>query len=243
MLAQGKPSASEICAKLNAVVEDGSALTRMRMNVGPSASTRRTVLQIQVKARRSNSKTDVVYQLLWPTNRRGEAFVVSKSDGKSAGGSTIVDGKTASLGSSDLLKPFFGTDLAYVDVVENFFRWKSQAITGEEKIGRTNCLVLESKPGSGDSTPYGKVKSWIDPEKLVPMRVEKYSKSGQLVRRIDTDRVTKDDKGRHIPMNLSIRQPGSKNVTEIEGAKIRHDVKFSDNEFTADGLSNFKTGS
>jgi hypothetical protein len=79
------------------------------------------------------------------------------------------------------------------------------------------------------------VKSWIDTRRMVPMRVEKYSGSGQLVRRIDTTRVATDDKRRHIPANLSVRGPRG-SVTEIDGSKIKHDVTFDDREFTPEGL-------
>jgi len=33
------------------------------------------------------------------------------------------------------------------------------------------------------------VRSWIDVRRLLPLRVEKYASSGQLLRRIDTTRV------------------------------------------------------
>ena len=81
---------------------------------------------------------------------------------------------------------FFGSDLSYEDLVENFFAWDNQAIVGTETVDRVPCQILESKPGKGDRSSYAKVRSWIDVKRLVPLRVEKYLASGQLARRIDT---------------------------------------------------------
>jgi hypothetical protein len=76
---------------------------------------------------------------------------------------------------------------------------------------------------------YGKVRSWIDPDRMVTMRVEKYDKAGQLARRIETTQVAKDDRGRHVPAGMSVKAGGK--VTEIDGVNIRHDVTHSDADF------------
>ncbi|MEI9897843.1 MAG: outer membrane lipoprotein-sorting protein [Chthoniobacter sp.] len=79
-----------------------------------------------------------------------------------------------------------------------------QAIVGTETVDGVNCQILESKPGKGDRSTYGSVRSWIDAKRLVPLRIEKYSGSGQVLRRIDTTRVV-TDAGHAIPANLSVR--------------------------------------
>jgi hypothetical protein len=67
--------------------------------------------------------------------------------------------------------------------------------------------------------------------------VEKYLPSGQLARRIDTTRVATDDKGRPIPADLTVRRLGGDSVTDLDGSRIRHDVAFTDREFTPAGLT------
>jgi hypothetical protein len=133
----------------------------------------------------------------------------------------------------------FGSDLAYQDIIENFFSWENQSLAGKETIDRVECVILESKPGSKDSTPYSLVRSWVDPDKLVTLRVEKYDGSGNLTRRIDTDRVAKDDNKRDIPASLTVQRSGAGTVTEIEGSNIRHDVKYTDQDFTTQSLTDF----
>jgi hypothetical protein len=72
----------------------------------------------------------------------------------------------------------FGGDLSYADLIENFFAWEQQSIAGTEIVDRVSCQILESRPGKGDRSIYGRVLSWIDPKRLVPLRVEKYFESG-----------------------------------------------------------------
>ena len=69
------------------------------------------------------------------------------------------------------------------------------------------------------------------------MRVEKYLASGRLARRIDTTRVVNDDKGRPIPANLTVHGGRADSTTELDGSRIKHDVNYSDHDFTPEGLA------
>jgi hypothetical protein len=95
---------------------------------------------------------------------------------------------------------------------------------------------LESKPDSSAASPYARVRSWIDPQRFVPLRIEKYSASGELVRRIDVTRVARDEKHKPIPASLTVHGPRKNSVTEFNGAHIDQDVRFTDADFTAAGI-------
>ena len=80
--AQGEtPSAKELAARLSEVVEDGDSATRLRLKVEPAAGGDKIVLQLQVKARRSAEKTEVLYQVLWPKANKGQAFLIQQDRG------------------------------------------------------------------------------------------------------------------------------------------------------------------
>jgi hypothetical protein len=121
--------------------------------------------------------------------------------------------------------------------VENFFAWKKQAIVGSEAINNVNCQILESKPDGSSVTVYAKVRSWIDPQRFVPMRIEKYSSSGELVRRVDITRVARDERHNPIAASLTVHGPRKNSVTEFNGARIDQDVNLADGDFTPAGLS------
>jgi hypothetical protein len=235
------PTAEELAALLSKSIADGDSATRLRMNIKPTAGGKKTVLQLQVKARRTASKSEVVYQTLWPKDRKGESFVLQKRRGSAPVGSALRPPKTVSpLNRANMKDSIFGSDLAYEDVIDNFFHWESQSLAGKEMIGRVECIILESKPGAKSSSHYGSVRSWIDPKKLVPLRIEKFSSAGKLAVRIDTDRVSKNDRARHVPSRLVVRRTGSGTETEVEGSDIRHSMKYSDKDFTPDALTDFK---
>jgi hypothetical protein len=229
-------SARDLAASLSAR-QDGTSYVRLRLDVKQPNDTPKIALQIQIKQRRTKAANDLVYQVLWPKERKGEAVLLHEADGRPPTGSLFMPpDKLRSLDASQMNQALFGSDLSYQDVIENFFAWENQVIVGNEVINRVGCLILESRPGKGESTPYGSVRSWIDPNRLVPLRVEKYLASGGLARRIETTRVGTDDKGRFIPATLTVRGSREDSVTDLEGSRIRHDVTYADREFTPEGL-------
>lgn len=229
-------SARDLAATLSAR-QDGTSYVRLRLDVKQPSDTTKIALQIQIKQRRTKAANDIVYQVLWPKERKGEAVLLHQADGHPPTGSLFIPpDKLRSLDASQMNEALFGSDLSYQDVIEIFFAWENQAIAGNEVINRVSCIILESRPGKGESTPYGSVRSWIDPSRLVPLRVEKYLPSGALARRIETTRVATDDKGRFIPATLTVHGTRQDSVTVLEGSRIKHDVPYGDREFTPEGL-------
>jgi outer membrane lipoprotein-sorting protein len=225
-----KELASAVAAK-----QEGDAYVRLRLQVKPSGNAADETLQIQIKERRTKSAIDLVYQVLWPQARKGESVLLHQEAGRPASGSLFTPpDKAQTLTASQLREPFFGSDLSYLDVIEDPLSWDNQTIAGTEAINGVNCTILESKPNKGESE-YAKVRSWIDPNRLVLMRIEKYLPSGELRVRIETSRVSNDDKGWPIPANLTVHNPKG-SVTELDGSRIKHNVTFSDSEFTPEGL-------
>lgn len=228
-------SANDLASSL-AARQEGAAYVRLRLQVKSSENGAPETLQIQIKERRTKEATDLVYQVLWPQERKGESVLLHQGAGHSAGGTVFTPpDKFQTLSGSQLKEPFFASDLSYLDVIEDAFSWQNQSIAGTEAINGVTCTVLESKPSKGESE-YAKVRSWIDTNRLVPLRIEKYSASGDLKLRIETTRVANDDKGRPIPANLVVHDPKKGSVSELDGSRIKHNVTFSDAEFTPEGL-------
>lgn len=226
-------TASELAERLNAGREPGTTYVRARLEVKGEPG---TVLQLQIKERRSRDGGEVLYQVLWPKERKGEAVLLRRS-GHSVSGTLFSPPDTVTpLGASQLTQPFFGSNLSYEDMMENFFGWSQQAIVGTDTVNAVKCPILESKPGKGERASYGKVRSWIDTRRMIPLRVEKYSPSGKLVRRIDIKRVATDSRDRHIPADLIVHGPGGGSVTELDGSRIKHGVAFTEREFTPEGM-------
>lgn len=228
-------SAEQLAAKLGSAAQDGDSSARVRVKIYRPGS-EPEIYQVRIVSRRQGNASRVRYTVLWPNERKGEAFVLEQAGAAAAQGSIRASGGARSgLARSAALEPILGSDLAYQDAIENFFLWKNQALAGSDQAGGADCVILESKPAEQDSTPYGKVRSWIDPRKMVVMKVEKFDRAGRLVRRIETAGVAKDDLGRNVPASMTVRRTGSGTTTEIEGAGIRHDAAAADAEFDLGG--------
>jgi Outer membrane lipoprotein-sorting protein len=230
-------SAKDLAAELSAL-QDGTSYVRLRLEVRQPIDTTKIALQLQIKERHTKTATDLVYQILWPKERKGEAVLLQKTNGNAPIGALYLPpDKPRPLNTSQMNEALFGSDLSYQDVIENFFGWENQTIVGTETLNRVSCLILESRPGKNEFSSYASIRSWIDPRKLVPLRVEKYRPSGQRLLRIDTTRVATDDKGRFIPADLIVTGSRADSATNLDGSRIRHDVTYTDRDFTPEGLT------
>jgi hypothetical protein len=227
-------SAAELAERLDSA-RQGNALIRSKMDI-QSPNTGKRTLQLQIKERRTKDATDIAYQVLWPNEHKGEAVILHQAQGPAKGSIIVPQQPVRSIKASQMSEGLFGSDLSYQDAVENFFAWKKQALIGSETINGVNCQILESKPDNSSVSMYVKVRSWIDPQRFVPMRIEKYSSSGELVRRIDVTRVARDEKHHPIPASLTVHGPRKNSVTEFNGARIDQDVQFTDADFTVAGV-------
>lgn len=219
-------TANEIAAEVNAAQTNGASEIRMRMQVEKPSAT----IQIRIRERRTPSASDVVYEILWPKERAGEAVFLHQAPGKSPTGAIrTADGQVRNLSSSDMDNQLLGSDLAIIDAIESFYAWRNQSLAGREEIDNVNCVILDSKPRGGSI--YGRIRSWIDPHRMVPLRVEKYYPSGKLARRIETTRVV-PDAGHQIPADLTITNPSRNSKTTLDGSSIRHKDAIPDSEFS-----------
>jgi hypothetical protein len=224
-------SATELASRLSALRQNGDSYVRLRMEI---KGAKQETLQVQIKQRWTKSSSEVVYQVLFPKERKGESILLKRAGNRSATGSTYIPPNTVHA-INDTKEPLFGSDLSYEDVIDNFYAWEQQAIVGTEVVEGVSCQILESKPGKSDHSSYASVRSWIDIKRLVPMRIEKYSGPGHVLRRIDTTRVVVDA-GHPIPADLAVRGPRQDSSTLLDGSRIKHDVSYTDADFSMEGF-------
>jgi hypothetical protein len=208
--------------------QEGSQYIRARMEAGG------TTFQLQIKSRVAGATADIVYQVLFPKERKGESVLLNRAGEKFGGTLFTPPNTTGSIASDQLSKSLFGSALSYEDIIDSPFTWSRQAVVGTDNINGTACQILESKPGKGHSSSYSRVRTWVDPRRMVPLRIEKYDASGKVKRRIETTRVMLDGSD-SIPADLRIQGPGG-SMTDIDGSRIKRQMTYADSDFTADGL-------
>jgi outer membrane lipoprotein-sorting protein len=223
-------TASELATKLRAK-QSGSMFVRIRMEIGSGEN---QTLQIQIKSRVSDAAGDIVYQILFPKERKGESVLLHRSGHKFSGTVFTPPNNLKSIGPAEMKQSLFGSALSYEDIIDSPFTWTQQTIVGTEDMDGTPCQILESKPGKGHTSSYSSVKSWIDSRRLVPLRIEKCDSSGKVVRRINTTRVLLEG-GDSLPVDLKVYGSGG-SVTHITGSRLKRGVSYADTEFTPEGL-------
>ena len=221
-------SGAELADRMN-VSSQGNASIRARLEIRSGGGAHS--FQLQIKQRRTKTATDILYEVLWPNERRGETVVLHQAQNASKGWTAVPQQPVREITASQMSEGLFDSDLSYQDAVENFFAWKKQAIVGAEPVNGINCQILESTSDTPSTSVYAKVRSWVDTHRFVPLRVEKYSASGDVVRRIDITRVAFDEKHKPIPANFTVHGPRKDSVTELNGARIDQDVQFTDADF------------
>ena len=229
-LAQAQ-SATQVAGQLSAQ-QQGSSYVRLRMENQSGGG--KSVLQVLIKERRSGGSSELLYQILFPKERKGESVLLRRGAGGALSGVHFTPPSTVrNLSASQMKEPLFGGALAYEDVIDNFFSWSNQTFVGTETVGRTECQILESKPGKGERSSYSSVRTWLDIKRMVPLRIEKY-RGGQVAKRIDTTDVARVG-GRHLPANMTVRSGSA--VTMLDGSRIKNNVSFTDREFTPEGMA------
>ena len=216
----------QLAAKLRAK-ESGSTFVRIRMQAGNQ------VLQVQIKSRVSAGTSDIVYQILFPKERKGESVLMHRSGDKFSATAFTPPNTMKQIGAGEMSQPLFGTELSYEDIIDSPFAWSQQAIVGTQDIDRFSCQILESKPG-GHASSYASVKTWVDPRRMVPLQIEKYDSSGKVVRRINITRMLLDG-GDSLPADLEISGPRG-SVTRVTGSSIKRGQNYADSEFTPANL-------
>ena len=79
--ASAADTASELATKLRAK-QSGSMFVRIRMEIGSGEN---QTLQIQIKSRVSDAAGDIVYQILFPKERKGESVLLHRSGNRDGG--------------------------------------------------------------------------------------------------------------------------------------------------------------
>lgn len=230
LLACAVEPASDLAARLSAK-QRGSTFVRVRMEIDGAD---KQTLQLQIKSRVSPTSADIIYQILFPKERKGEAVFLHLAGGRVTGTLFVPPNTVRPIASAEFTEPLFGSDLSYEDIIDDPFAWSQQAIVGTEPIYGIACQILESKPGKGRNSSYSRVHTWVDPLRYVPLRIEKYDASGKLMRRISTTRVLFDG-DESVPANLSVSGPRG-GVTEIDGSRLKRGVTYEDADFTVNGL-------
>lgn len=135
----------------------------------------------------------------------------------------------------------FGTDFSY----EDFTSFQGVALSGtttridDQDVDGMTAYVFETIP-SDVSSKYSRLLSYIDSHRCVLMRIEFYSKNGNLQKELSVSPDEIQAIGeRWIPMRVVMRDRIRDSRTELHVLRIEIDPELRDSEFS---LSSFSAG-
>jgi outer membrane lipoprotein-sorting protein len=93
-----------------------------------------------------------------------------------------------------LRQSVMGSDLSYEDMMENnrLVELYNAEVTGIEEIDGRECWVVEMVSKGGD-VAYHSRKVWIDRERYLPLREERFARSGRLLKTTSIDEAVFTD--------------------------------------------------
>ena len=101
-----------------------------------------------------------------------------------------------------LRQSVMGSDLSYEDMTENdkLKELYDAVVEGEEEIDGRHCFVVKLTAKAQDISYYSR-KIWVDAERWLPLKEERYAKSGKLLKTTNITEVFQVD-GRWYPKKM-----------------------------------------
>jgi negative regulator of sigma E activity len=102
-----------------------------------------------------------------------------------------------------LRQSVMGSDLSYEDMMEDpeLSNVYDAQVVGEEVMGGRDCWVLELAAKEGKDIAYYKRKVWVDKERFVSLREDRFARSGKLLKTTEVLEVLQQE-GRWIPSHI-----------------------------------------
>ena len=136
-----------------------------------------------------------------------------------------------------LRQSLMGSDLSYEDMMENdkMAEVYDANVTGREELNGRNCWVLELTAKKRD-VAYHSRKVWIDSERWLPLKEERYAKSGRLLKNMEINEVFNVE-NRWYPKKMTFKDMLSRGKgTEYIIESIDFDVEIPDYMLTKAAL-------
>jgi outer membrane lipoprotein-sorting protein len=102
--------------------------------------------------------------------------------------------RTIKISGHMLRQSVMGSDLSYEDMMEDrkLIEQYTASVTGEDSMLGRMCWVLELTAKAPDVSYYSR-KIWVDTERFLPLREDRFAKSGKLLKTTEVNHVGQYD--------------------------------------------------
>ncbi len=150
---------------------------------------------------------------------------------------TPATDRTILISGHMLRQSVMGSDLSYEDMMEDprLAKLYAATVAGEEATEGRPCWVLDLV-SRGEDIAYHKRKIWVDKERYVVLREERFAKSGKLLKTTEVKSVDRQG-GRWVPTRIVFKDALKEGQgTEFVLESIEFDAAIPDHVFTKASL-------
>ncbi len=137
-----------------------------------------------------------------------------------------------------LRQSVMGSDLSYEDMLEDpeLSNIYDAQVVGEESMLERDCWVLELVAKEGKDIAYHTRKVWVDKERFISLREDRFARSGKLLKTTEVLKVLQQE-GRWIPSHIVFKDTlkGGKG-TEMIIESMDFDAEIPDYVFSKASL-------
>ncbi len=219
VLAQ-KPTPEQILDRVDANMVFDSAISKTSMTI----TNRRGKTTVITSKSWSKGERKALVEYLAPARNKGTKMLML---GDELYTYTPDSDRIIQISGHLLRQSVSGSDLSYEDMMENdaLLDIYDATLDGEEAWDGRDCYVLALKAKHADVS-YPSRRVWIDSKRYLPLKEERYAKSGKLLKKIEIRDMTKTQ-NRWYPKEIFFKDMLSNGqgtiyrIEEIEfGAKI-----------------------
>ena len=236
-LAAQEPSAAQLLAGVKAAAPQGGIYARLRLAHSAPGANKPEILQLQVKRRiASPGSSQHLYQLLFPTSRKGEGVLLKMANGQFSGSVYSPSNGLKPLTASDRSTGLFGTALSIDDLIAEFLDWPAPTLRGTDTLGNVPCHIVESIAPATSKSTARRVLLWIDSKRFVTQKIELYRSTEQPAKTVITEKVLRNKTGYYLPVTFTITDHTTGARTTVEGIRSDSGLSFPDSTFTPEAL-------
>lgn len=208
---------------------------RAKLSIEPAQGPTRS-LQVLIKGRLDGPTHETLIVVMWPREEKGRAWMIRRIDGGETSGFQFAPPNDVTpLTARELDSSLFDSDLSVDDFAESFWEWPDQQLVGEEKVGTTECWVVESRT-TDPNVRHPRMRSWLSKDKPIALRVEKFDKVGAVQKRLTAGRVVRRDGGGWVVAEWMVETVATGSRTRVSGSRSDRDLTLPAAEFTPDGV-------
>jgi outer membrane lipoprotein-sorting protein len=224
------PSADSILKKIDENQVSGSRITIYEMTIRGRRGSR------TIKAKSWVQGVDRAFtEYLEPPREAGTKMLKLRDQLWTFSPSTD---RTIQIAGHMLRQSVMGSDMSYEDMMEDpkLQNLYTATVVGEDTLLERPCWILELKARPGADPSYHSRKVWVDKERFLPLKEERYATSGKLLKTTEIKSVRQYQQrwvAERAVFNDALKNDGG---TEFVVTSIEFDAKIPDHVFSQAAL-------